>query len=71
MRQFTPLTGVKKILNTLKEKGQYDNTIILFTSDNGAVIDGPLPLNGAQAGYKGQPYPVVCIHLCSCGGMAS
>ncbi|EGF8400365.1 sulfatase-like hydrolase/transferase [Escherichia coli] len=49
--------GVKKILNTLKEKGQYDNTIILFTSDNGAVIDGPLPLNGAQAGYKGQPYP--------------
>ncbi|EOM4122460.1 sulfatase-like hydrolase/transferase, partial [Escherichia coli O140:H48] len=28
-----------------------------FTSDNGAVIDGPLPLNGAQKGYKSQTYP--------------
>ncbi|EER4875574.1 transcriptional regulator YdeO [Escherichia coli] len=36
---------------------RYDNTIILFTSDNGAVIDGPLPLNGAQKGYKSQTYP--------------
>ena len=44
--------GVKRILEQLKKNGQYDNTIILFTSDNGAVIDGPLPLNGAQKGYK-------------------
>ncbi|MFP1483508.1 sulfatase-like hydrolase/transferase [Escherichia coli] len=33
--------------------------MILFTSDNGAVIDGPLPLNGAQKGYKSQTYPAV------------
>lgn len=46
--------GVKRILETLKQNGQYDNTIILFTSDNGAVIDSPLPHNGAQKGYKGQ-----------------
>ncbi|WP_235256395.1 sulfatase-like hydrolase/transferase [Escherichia coli] len=49
--------GVKRILEQLKKNGQYDNTIILFTSDNGAVIDGPLPLNGAQKGYKSQTYP--------------
>lgn len=48
--------GVKRILEQLKKNGQYDNTIILFTSDNGAVIDGPLPLNGAK-GYKSQTYP--------------
>lgn len=49
--------GVKRVLDKLKETGQYDNTIILFTSDNGAVIDGPLPLNGAQKGYKSQTNP--------------
>ncbi|ECR4899911.1 sulfatase [Salmonella enterica] len=49
--------GVKRVLDKLKETGQYNNTIILFTSDNGAVIDGPLPLNGAQKGYKSQTYP--------------
>ncbi|MDM3274940.1 sulfatase [Citrobacter sp. Ce119] len=49
--------GVKRVLDKLKETGQYDNTIILFTSDNGAVIDGPLPLNGDQKGYKSQTYP--------------
>lgn len=49
--------GVKRILEELKKTGQYDNTIILFTSDNGAVIDGPLPLNGNQKGYKSQTFP--------------
>ncbi|HDL7932958.1 sulfatase-like hydrolase/transferase [Yersinia enterocolitica] len=49
--------GVKRVLEKLKQTGQYDNTIILFTSDNGAVIDGPLPLNGAQKGYKSQTNP--------------
>lgn len=28
--------GIGKILNELKSKGMYDNTIIIFTSDNGA-----------------------------------
>ncbi|WP_257797946.1 sulfatase family protein [Psychromonas sp. CD1] len=46
--------GLNRILEQMKKNGQYDNTMILFTSDNGAVIDGPLPLNGAQKGYKGQ-----------------
>lgn len=46
--------GVKRILETLRKNDQLDNTIILFTSDNGAVIDGPLPLNGNQKGFKGQ-----------------
>lgn len=49
--------GVERILTELRKNGQYDNTIILFTSDNGAVIDGPLPLNGAQKGYKSQTSP--------------
>ncbi|WP_202302136.1 sulfatase-like hydrolase/transferase [Dryocola clanedunensis] len=49
--------GVKRVLEELKKNGQYDNTIILFTSDNGAVIDGPLPLNGDQKGYKSQTFP--------------
>ncbi len=49
--------GVKRLLEQLKKNGQYDNTIIMFTSDNGAVIDGPLPLNGNQKGYKSQTFP--------------
>ena len=49
--------GVKRLLERLEENGQLDNTMIFFTSDNGAVIDGPLPLNGNQAGYKSLTYP--------------
>ncbi|EAR53839.1 putative sulfatase [Photobacterium sp. SKA34] len=48
--------GVKRLLEQLKKNGQYDNTLILFTSDNGAVIDGPQPLNGDQKGYKSQTF---------------
>lgn len=48
--------GVNRLLERLKDNGQYDNTLIFFTSDNGAVIDGPLPLNGKQKGYKGQTF---------------
>ena len=49
--------GVKRLLERLEENGQLDNTMIFFTADNGAVIDGPLPLNGNQAGYKSLTYP--------------
>ena len=28
-------TGVKKVINTLKAKGALDNTLIIYTSDNG------------------------------------
>lgn len=60
--------GVKRILEQLKKNGQYDNTIILFTSDNGAVIDGPLPLNGAQKAIRVRPIPAVLTPQCLCGG---
>ncbi len=49
--------GVKRVLEQLEKNGQLDNTLIFFTADNGAVIDGPLPLNGNQAGYKSLTYP--------------
>ncbi|XNM78259.1 sulfatase-like hydrolase/transferase [Escherichia coli] len=40
---------------TTEEKRTDDNTIILFTSDNGAVIDGPLPLNGRKKAIRVRP----------------
>ncbi|MFH6602632.1 sulfatase [Maribacter algicola] len=40
--------GVGKILNTLKEEGLADNTIVVFTSDNGPWL--PFKLNGGSAG---------------------
>lgn len=32
--------GVGLIMNALKEKGMFDNTVIIFLSDNGATIEG-------------------------------
>ena len=49
--------GVKRLLEQLEKNGQLDNTLIFFTADNGCVIDGPLPLNGAQYGYKSLTFP--------------
>ncbi len=40
--------GVGKILNTLKEEGLAENTIVVFTSDNGPWL--PFKLNGGSAG---------------------
>ncbi len=45
--------GVGKIVAKLKELKIDENTMILFVSDNGAVVDSPLPLNGAFKGNKG------------------
>lgn len=45
--------GVGKIIQTLKETGQYNNTIIVFLSDNGANKNGD---NGTLKGFKGSPY---------------
>ncbi|MDG6896237.1 sulfatase [Volucribacter amazonae] len=46
--------GVKRILDELKKQGKDQNTLIFFTSDNGAVVDSPMPMNGVLKGYKGE-----------------
>ena len=45
--------GIGKIIQMLKETGQYKNTIVLFISDNGANHFGN---NGGLRGYKGGVY---------------
>ena len=45
--------GIGKIIQTLKETGQYENSIIIFISDNGANRHGN---NGGLRGYKGGVY---------------
>lgn len=49
--------GIGKVIASLKESGQYENTIILFTSDNGGHLpdlanNGPLR-DGKQSMYEG------------------
>lgn len=49
--------GIGQVIRTLKETGQYDNTIIAFTSDNGGLLrdganNGPLR-DGKQSVYEG------------------
>ncbi|MBN1181307.1 MAG: arylsulfatase [Bacteroidales bacterium] len=46
--------NIGKILNTIKERGQLDNTFILFFSDNGGVLR--VSSNGEQRGEKLTPY---------------
>ncbi len=48
--------GVGKIVSLLKQEGKLDNTLIFFLSDNGAVHESPMPMNGMDRGYKGQMY---------------
>ena len=47
--------NVQRILDLLEETGQLDNTLIAFTSDNGAMAGGPnvLPGNAPYSGHKG------------------
>lgn len=45
--------GIGKIIQMLKETGQYEKTIVLFISDNGANQFGN---NGSLRGYKGGVY---------------
>ena len=49
--------GIGRILDALKESGEWDRTMIIFTSDNGGVSNSPLPRNGDLKGYKGMFYP--------------
>lgn len=49
--------GIGQVLNSLKQNGLYDNTIIVFTSDNGGLLkdeanNGPLR-DGKQSVYEG------------------
>jgi len=57
--------NIKRIVEFLKSKGVYENTLIVFTSDNGAMCMGaydghktgsPLPANAPFAGHKGTYY---------------
>ena len=49
--------GIGQVIEALKATGQYDNTLIVFTSDNGGLLrdeanNGPLR-NGKQSVYEG------------------
>ncbi|NQZ49497.1 MAG: sulfatase-like hydrolase/transferase [Moritella sp.] len=46
--------GVGKILAFLKQRGELDNTMVFFLSDNGAVHESPMPQNGMDRGHKGR-----------------
>lgn len=57
--------NINRIVDFLKKKGIYENTIIVFTSDNGAMAAGsyngdktgsPLPGNAPFSGHKGNYY---------------
>lgn len=57
--------GIGKIVTALKDSGQYENTIIVFTSDNGGHIpskanNGPLR-DGKQSMYEGGLKVPTCI----------
>ncbi|WP_299017883.1 sulfatase-like hydrolase/transferase [uncultured Photobacterium sp.] len=48
--------GIGKIIEKLKTMGEYENTMIFFLSDNGAVHESPMPQNGMDRAFKGQRY---------------
>ncbi|KAF4531283.1 hypothetical protein B566_EDAN019380, partial [Ephemera danica] len=45
--------GVGRVLETLKKQGLDENTIVIFTSDNGPWFEGS---TGGLRGGKGQPF---------------
>ena len=57
--------GIGKVVQALKDSGQYDNTIIVFSSDNGGHLpskanNGPLR-DGKQSMYEGGLKVPTCI----------
>lgn len=50
--------NIGRIIDLLKDRGAYENTLIVFTSDNGAQAGGPsvLPGNAPFSGHKGTYY---------------
>jgi len=50
--------GIGKVIKSLKDTNQYDNTIIIFTSDNGPTDWGKYyDIDNYPKGYKGELYP--------------
>jgi arylsulfatase A-like enzyme len=52
---------VERVVNVLKKTGEYENTVIMFTSDNGWILGehrlrDPVTENGKAAGVKYVPY---------------
>ena len=48
--------AIGRVVQQLKDSGQYDNTLIVFISDNGSVEPSPLlglPLSGADKARNG------------------
>ncbi|MBX2817133.1 MAG: sulfatase-like hydrolase/transferase [Saprospiraceae bacterium] len=57
--------GIGKVIETLKSTGQYENTLIIFTSDNGGLLrdeanNGPLR-DGKQSVYEGGLKVPTCV----------
>ncbi|MEQ9443885.1 MAG: sulfatase [Cyclobacteriaceae bacterium] len=57
--------GIGQVINALKESGQYENTLIVFSSDNGGHLpsmanNGPLR-DGKQSMYEGGLKVPTCI----------
>ena len=48
--------NIGKVLKTLEEQGMMENTLIIFTSDNGGKPKGNYSYNGPLRGQKGQTY---------------
>ena len=48
--------GIGKVVQHLKDRGIEEDTLIVFSSDNGASWNFPMPANGALRGYKRQFY---------------
>ena len=47
--------GIGKVVNAMKETGIYENSLVIFTSDNGGQVDAG-GSNGKLNGSKGQMY---------------
>ena len=57
--------GIGRVINALKKSGKYENTLIVFTSDNGGLLrdeayNGPLR-DGKQSVYEGGIKVPACV----------
>ncbi|WP_020529104.1 arylsulfatase [Flexithrix dorotheae] len=49
--------NIGRLLSTLEEKNQLDNTLIVFMSDNGACYEDPVPLNAPWSNHPTDGVP--------------